>query len=345
MNNIFDYVKWRGDLSFKIEPFNEVDNLIMSQLSYFPLSLVGKNKISIKNIYDKLCSLDNKEFLDKNDTNLLKLLSQSNRYKDMIVTNYVREVDKDIEKQFVAVSIIFNKDIYVSFGGTDLSIIGFKEDLNMSYLDNVPSQIAALEYLNKVNPKYHIIVGGHSKGGNEAVYASAKANKKIQNKIVAVYNNDGPGFLNDLDVSKIRNKIHSYMPITAIVGRLLNEKNDYKIVNSNSKNISQHSMYSWGVDVNHLAYVPKVDDFSEKTYHIINDWLSKIDMKDRKKFLDSIYSVMLSTNVYKVSELSDNTIIALKNIISSYSKLDKEDKKVVESTLKSLFKSIKKNIL
>lgn len=345
MNNIFDYLYWRGDLTFKEEPFNEVDNLIMSLLSYFPLKDVVTKNITIKDAYLKSIKLDipDSDYLNIKEKSFFKLLADSKRYQNLILSNYVRDIDKVLEKQFVALSIIFGRTIYVSFGGTDMSIIGFKEDLNMSYLDNVPSQIDALEYLNKVKFGYKIMVGGHSKGGNLAIYASSLAKRSIQRRIVAIYNNDGPGFLNNIDLSKIKHKTHTYMPVTAIVGRLLNSDLDYKIVNSNSKSISQHSLYAWEVGPNSMIYSDSVDEESEKTYRIVNDWLDKLDIGDRKKFLDAIYNVMLSTNIYKISDLSDNTLTSLKNILLSYTKLTKEDRKLIESTFKSLYKSIKDN--
>ena len=34
MADLFDYLKWRGDLSFSVSTFNTIDALILCQLSY-----------------------------------------------------------------------------------------------------------------------------------------------------------------------------------------------------------------------------------------------------------------------------------------------------------------------
>lgn len=61
MANIFDYIQWR-DLSIEKVEFNEIDNLILARLSYFPLDGVvnGEEEISITEAYEKYEKLENK---------------------------------------------------------------------------------------------------------------------------------------------------------------------------------------------------------------------------------------------------------------------------------------------
>lgn len=42
MNNLINYLKWRGDLSFDISPLNEVDALIFSELVYLDFRDIQK---------------------------------------------------------------------------------------------------------------------------------------------------------------------------------------------------------------------------------------------------------------------------------------------------------------
>ena len=160
MGNIFDYLKWRGDLSFTSSPFNEIDNLICSRISYFPLEKVlSKNKsLTISEIYNKK-SLLKKYFIMKEDLTLLELLNESNRYKDL--ENFESSTNLKEEKQFAAVTInLPNNYLYVSFRGTDNTFIGWKEDFNMTFLDTVPAQVEALNYLNnlKINLKTKLFI-------------------------------------------------------------------------------------------------------------------------------------------------------------------------------------------
>ena len=157
----------------------------------------------------------------------------------MKLTNYINKVDPIQEKQFSAITIIMqDKTIYVAYRGTDNTIVGWKEDFNMSFSKLVPAQTDAVNYLESVAKKYknRIRVGGHSKGGNLAVYAAAFCNKHVKDKIINVYNNDGPGFcdevVNSEQYKEIIDRVHTYIPQTSIIGRLLNHEEETIILKS-----------------------------------------------------------------------------------------------------------------
>ena len=194
MPNIFDYLKWR-DLKLEKVEFTEVDNLILSRLAYFPLdNAVEDKEITIKNAYEKYLTVKHKgRILQEEDSQLFPLLANSIRFGKLKLTEYVNKIDLNNEEQFSAVTILMpNGMIYISYRGTDNTIVGWKEDLNMSFKELVPAQTTAKNYLNKIAEKYkdkQIIVGGHSKGGNLAVYAAAYCEPKIQDRIIKVYNN------------------------------------------------------------------------------------------------------------------------------------------------------------
>ena len=157
-----------------------------------------------------------------------------NQVVNVIIGEHYPSRFRNNEEQFSAVTILMpNGMIYVSYRGTDNTIVGWKEDLNMSFKELVPAQTTAKNYLNKIAEKYkdkQIIVGGHSKGGNLAVYAAAYCEPKIQDRIIKVYNNDGPGFcdkvVNSEEYNRILNKVHTYIPKSSIIGRLLNHKEE-----------------------------------------------------------------------------------------------------------------------
>lgn len=256
MTNIFDYIKWR-DIEFEKVEFNEVDNLILSRISYFPFdNLINKNeKITLKQAYKRLKETSNNLiFLQKEDIDFFPVLANSKRFGNIILSNYINKVEREKEKQFSAITInLPNKIMYIAYRGTDNTIIGWKEDFNMSFQDFIPSQINAVKYIEDVtkNNRKKLIVGGHSKGGNLAVYAATYCNKKIKDRILAVFNNDGPGFQENITNSKeykeIISKIHTYLPQTSIIGRLLNHKEKCIIIKSTQKGIMQHDLYTWQV--------------------------------------------------------------------------------------------------
>ena len=242
MANIFDYMQWRDLEITKQVEFNEIDNLILSRLSYFPLDglFIDNEKIQLNQIYKKY-----KErrivghILQKEDLKLFPILASSIRFGNILLSDYINKIDSKLEKQFSAITIYLpDETMYVAFRGTDNTIIGWKEDFNMSFSKLVPAQTDAVNYLESVAKKYknRIRVGGHSKGGNLAVYAAAFCNKHVKDKIINVYNNDGPGFcdevVNSEQYKEIIDRVHTYIPQTSIIGRLLNHEEETIILKS-----------------------------------------------------------------------------------------------------------------
>ena len=338
MGDIFDYLKWRGDLSFSIIPFNEIDNLICSRISYFPLELILKKneKITLGNLYMTL--LNHKKALKKEeDLELLRLLSISKR-----------DTNLKEEKQFAAVTIELPEDyLYISFRGTDNTFIGWKEDFNMTFLDTIPSRESAAKYLNKlhVDIKTKLYVGGHSKGGNLAVYASMKSSINIKRKIITIFNNDGPGFLEDViespEYKLIENKIKTFIPQSSVVGRLLNSNNVFQVIKSDEIFLLQHDLFSWKLECDHFEYLDNVNENSDFVKEVMNEWLAQMTIEERENFADILYKILTSTKKTTFKELSKNKFTAIKDMLSSYKNLSEKDKKMTIKILEYLFKSIK----
>ena len=256
MANIFDYLQWRGDLTLEKSKFNEIDNLILSRFSYFPFDdIINENEVvTIKELSErfKKADINPAHILWKDDVNLFPEMGNSERFGQMFATKYINKIETEQEKQFSAITILMpDNTIYVSFRGTDNTIVGWKEDFNMSFKSHIASQISAKEYLENIAKEYpdkKIRVGGHSKGGNIAIYASAFAENTIKDRIINVYNNDGPGFCEDViqtkEYQEIIPKTNTYIPQSSIIGRLMNHKEEYTIVESTQKGIMQHDLYT-----------------------------------------------------------------------------------------------------
>ena len=199
MANIIDYLNWRGDLTFSQVPLNEIDSLILSRISYFPFDNLfqGEEKITIEKAYKRFKKEKDKTVLQIDDLELFPAVAGCARYKDLVLLDYINKIEPKEEKQFSAITICLpNNLLYVSFRGTDNTLIGWKEDFNMSFSSHVPSQKDSKVYLDDIANKYEgdIIVGGHSKGGNLAVYAATFCNDETKKRIKVIYNEDGPGF-------------------------------------------------------------------------------------------------------------------------------------------------------
>ena len=203
--NLFEYVKKYGNATFEEEAFNEVDNVILSQIPYLPLTDVvsgfGHRPISLEKVaklFDKKIK-KRQTFLPvrflKKVYKLLLIMSTMPRYKNILLYNYIKVVNH--ECQFGAITLrLPDKSVYIAYEGTDSSISGWHEDACMTYAFPIPAQELAANYLTRTLRilDNNVMVGGHSKGGNLAVYAALEAPFYLKNKIIKVYNNDGPGF-------------------------------------------------------------------------------------------------------------------------------------------------------
>lgn len=239
--------------------------------------------------------------------------------------------------------------IYVAYRGTDTSIVGWKEDLYMSFSDLIPSQIDAVSYLEYISKKIKkpIRVGGHSKGGNLAVYAVAFCSKSIQDKIINVYNNDGPGFSEKVikteGYKNIVKKVHTYIPQTSIIGRLLNHKEKTTILKSTQTGIMQHDLYSWQVlgDKFIKTEITNSSEFIDKT---ITKWLSEVNTEQRKIFIDNLFDILQSTKATTIDEMGNNWFLNAKTMVKSYKNLDGKSKEIMTKTLSELFRIARENI-
>ena len=356
MSNIIDYIKWRGDLSFDQAPINEIDNIILARFSYLPFKYIELNNMeTIESISNKMKDFDIERFLWDDDKEFIKLLGQVDRYKNLKTTNYIEIFDKAAEKQFAAITILLpNKTSYISFRGTDTSLVGWKEDLNMSFMENVPSQKEAVNYLNNIarKNKDKLIIGGHSKGGNLAVYSAIFCEDKIKNRIEKVINADGPGFDKSIiqteNYRKILNKIETYIPQSSIVGRLLEHEEEYQVVKSIQKGVMQHDIYSWQVEPLMLVRIPTLTNNSEMFNGIVRDWVKNTTPEQRKNFINLIYDIITTTDAKSLGDFSKNTAKKIGIILNSYRSVNEEDRKEMERMVKLILESavkvIKENI-
>lgn len=356
MSNIVDYIKWRGDLTFQQAPFNEVDNLVFSELAYFNFLKIGQDqKMNIKEVienylkkYDE-ASIQKEFFLSKNPVSFLKELQEAKRFKNLKVFHYVHILSKKEEKQFSAISIELNYNtVFIAFKGTDNTLFAWKEDFNLSFMSEIPSQLEAVKYINQTPNKYrNIIIGGHSKGGNLAVYAAANCKKKYKRRIKQVYNNDGPGFLEEFILSKNYNsiikKINTIVPETSIIGMLLTKKGEYKVIKSRERGIWQHDALTWQVEQNHFVSIKEVDETSSKISKMLQDWLAGIPKKERELFINSLFLLLDNCQINTIESLSQLSIRKISSIVKGFNHLNEENKKIMSTLLKDLVKEARKN--
>jgi hypothetical protein len=365
MANLLDYLMWRGDLSFAQAPFNQVDAVILSQLSYFPFDgivqgieskegvLLGTAMKTLINEIDKKHRRDEQKksiMMFPDDEILVRALLISKRYKNCKLRGYVNLIDTEKEIQFSAVCFTARNLSYITYRGTDMTIVGWKEDFSMCFNDVVPAQLEAVKYLEVMSRqiKGPLRTGGHSKGGNLAVYAASQCREKIRGRITHIYAHDSPGFQRRIIESdgfiKIKNKINSFVPQSSVVGMLLEHGNDYSVIRSNQIGLLQHYLYSWEVTHNDLVYVNKISYASRFMDKTLNDWINGLDAKSREQFFDALFNILNATNAKSLTELEGSWFKAAGKMLYSMTLFDESTKKLIKRTLGMLFDAAKYNL-
>lgn len=349
MSNIIDYLKWRGDLRFEIDPINEIDNIILARFSYMPFQdIYLEPKENIKSIAKKMKIIPKSNFVWEDDKEFIEELGKTRRFQNLIVSDYVQKIDLSTETQFCAITIwLDNGEKYISYEGTDSTIVGWKEDFNMSFMTNIPSQIEAVKYLENIADKYtcNFRMGGHSKGGNLAVYAATYCKDEIKERIIGILNADGPGFskqtMTDERYKNIASKVTTYIPQSSIIGRLLEHEEKYNIIESIQNGIMQHDIYSWQVQGNKLIKLTDLTNESQIVNNIVKDWLSNTSIEQRKNFINTLYEIIGKTEAKTVADFSTQWLKNIKKIIETYKTMNEEDKKQMEQMIKLTIKSIR----
>ena len=352
MSNIIDYLQWRKDLTFAQDPFNAIDSLILSRAAYLRWEYIfeGEEQYTFQKAYRKYesDSLNDDKILADEDPQLFSLLAQSRRFQNCIISNFVCEHQEERSLQFCA--LIFHLEDhthYIAFRGTDNTLIGWKENLNMCFQDVVGSQKAALRYIRDAANKHRgkLRLGGHSKGGNLAVYSALFTLKSIQKRILEVDNFDGPGLSKKMYEKRknheIYQKVRIYYPQNSIIGRFLYQKErDYILIQSNKKGIYQHDLYSWQLLGKDFICADDFDRQSEVIEGAMNDFLEKITPSQREECVNVIFEVLSSTNEETFHDLSNNWLKNTSVLIKAISKIDMENKKVVLDSLKAFMNAV-----
>ncbi len=353
-NNIFDYLAWRGDLGFDVAPFNEVDNLILSVLSYIDFSTVippepNNGGMTLEAAERRLAELDRDRqelglIIPDQTCDFMKRASRTKRFSKLLLFSYVDKLDEQMSLQFSATSFILpDKSIFVAFRGTDDTLVGWKENFNMSFASPVPAQISAVDYLVDVamSKRGKIRVGGHSKGGNLAIWAAVNAPWRIQRRIIAAYNNDGPGFEEKItersEYKLVAPRIFTYVPESSVVGMLLEHTESYMIVKSSQNTLWQHDPFSWVVNGSEFVKTDELSSFSRRTDKVLSEWIASMSPKERQIATDALFDILESTGAKTLSDINAGKIKNLGNIIKSLNNVDKNTRERLAQLVRRLF--------
>ncbi len=337
--NIMDYVTWRGDLTLQHSPWSPVDSLIMANLCYNDLGAQAETRqgVLLRELAPQRPPLPKgtgQLFIQWRE--LLDAMAVTARYGSIRLHDYVNVVDEEREIQFSAVTATLpDGRCCICFRGTDNSIVGWREDFTMAFESPVPAQMEALTYLEHASliSIGDMILVGHSKGGNLAVYAAAHASPQTQARICSVYSFDGPG-LDDATAAsegyrRISSRVHSVIPQSSVVGLLMAYHPDYTVVRSSAAGFQQHDAFTWQLIGPRFDELGEVDKGSRLMDETVHDWLRTASREQRRLFVDTLFDLLESTGAQTLNELKTDKLRSALAMLAASRKIDPETLRMI----------------
>lgn len=336
---------------FESVAFNPVDSLILSQFSYIHFDRVVPYIVDSRDtvrIGDLLKAEHISHMLDnvrdpKSNRKLLLALGMSPRFRNIRMCCFSDNFNVAEQKQFAAVTFLLDdQTAYVAYRGTDSTVVGWKEDFNMAYISPVPAQEEGVAYLNAVAERFShkLMVGGHSKGGNIAVYSSMECHPSVKERIMNIYSHDGPGFKEEIfkseNYASIEARIHKTLPQSSLIGMLLQYQEDYVVVESKQFGIMQHDPFSWVIAKDDFQYTQGITNGAAHINTAIHQWLSSLENEKRELFITTVYSVIDSMGVVNFNDFTDDWYRKTVKAMETAKGIDPETKKFVYETIGSL---------
>ncbi len=361
MGTLYDYINWRGDLDFDRSPLNEVDSLIFSLISYVDFNGIisgnhAETAIPLKSAanaffarYPDPKKISMGAIIPKDIIKVFRLLKDSRRFANVGIKAYVNLIDTEKEMQFSAMTFLpGDGSAVIAYRGTDDTLVGWKENFNMSFMPVVPAQVAAVEYLEKAAHSFKgsLRLTGHSKGGNLSVYAATRCSSDVKSRLLAAWSHDGPGFgkgfLNDPQYLEVKPLIKTLVPQSSVIGMLLEHDEGYTVVKSRQIGLWQHDGTSWDVMGDSFVHLKRVTAECRRRDRTINEWIQKMDREQRELFVEGMYQIITSKNALTLTEL-----FSFKNTLLQKPKesIDPHVYKTIQKTLAILIELNTKNIL
>lgn len=359
MANLLDYLDWRGDLTLDQSPFNEVDNLILAELSFVdfrdivPAPGEGES-VNLRQAAEAFFTrfpagekIDMGVLVPSAIPDMLRKMAMSNRFRDMKLNCFVDWLDVGKGEQFAALAVeTGDGGVYLSFRGTDDTLAGWKEDFELACMPEVPAQKKAMEYVKgaaKQFPRVKLRLGGHSKGGNLAVYAAVFCPATVQRRIIDVWSNDGPGFhdaILDLpEHRRVEDRIHSIVPKSSVVGMLLEHEETYQVVDSDQKGFMQHDGFSWQVLGNRFVKLRQVTPQAHLCDQALRELVHAMPVEEREKFVTALFDVLTASGAVTLTDLKADSFKAAGAMVKAMKDLNRETRDGLWNFVGLLFKS------
>jgi hypothetical protein len=358
MGTILDYLREYGDYTLEEKPFGDVDSLILSQLAYLkfdgmvPGIAEDAPMVTLRDLvhHEHYQELYADERYREDNTALFQGIYHSKRFGGLQIGCYVNRIELELQTQFSAVVFrLSNGMYYVAFRGTDENIVGWKEDLNLAFSEPVPGQLMSVWYLEQAARRIRgdFCVGGHSKGGNLAVYASMYCDEETRRRIRVIYDHDGPGFRPEVKAKsaygEIEGRIRKTVPRSSLVGMLLYTDGAYQVVESKTIGLAQHIPYTWLVDGDEFRFVDEIRAGRKFMDEALNEWILSLSQEQVHVFVDTLYQIVLASETDNLIDFTGNWSKSLHLIGAALKDVDSETAKKIIQIMKALFEIVSAN--
>ena len=348
MKNMLDYIKEFGHVSFEERAFSEIDALVLTELEYLPLEKVvpsdenGDNFVTVKEIAEYMQE-HKQELFDENPMMITQerhevsqVIADAPRFQSLKFFGVVSEWDKDTTKQFAAVTVEVEPSVrLVVFRGTDETLIGWKEDFLMTYSPLVAAQTDAKEYLAKQASLWggDLMISGHSKGGNLAIYAAATQEEDVQLRIVDIFCFDSPGLYRSvLETKGYQNIVPlamRYIPQDSLVGLMLESEVPYVIVKSNATGAMQHSAMTWEIEDGQFIKMEKLTKNSQLNDQTFKKWTESVSDEELELFWNVFFELLFSVGIDTVNDLYGQFMHYVQEFLKAAGNMDEEKRELL----------------
>ena len=347
-----EYLKWRGDLTFTADCFNEVDGSILAMLSYIDYKKFFNGEVVMREAIKTYCP--NKKYdsvklglilPSKKINELFCAAGETIRFGSVRVSDYESKTSIDDNCQFAAVTFhLPNRRAVIAFRGTDDSLVGWREDCFMAFCEEVPSQGLAVSYVERIAEKYpdeKLYVAGHSKGGNLALYSTVKCSDEARGRIIRAYSYDGPGFTKSLVTSDsfkaAQRKLVTIVPQSSFVGTMFDVAGHYTVVNGTVRGALQHDSFTWEVEGARFKRLDELSERGKKNAKQFKDSMDRMSEQEKREFVETLFSIIESTGAKTLTDITNGKFKSIGALIKNYNGLNKEKKELMLGLVLKLF--------